>query len=56
VADQIPGLRRGAARAAEAGVLTGRDAGDWLERLRIGPLLAGPTFYRVTARRSAAGE
>lgn len=48
-ADQILGLRRNSARAVRAGMLTERAVQPWLQRLAEGPLLAGFTFYIVTA-------
>lgn len=48
-ADLVLGLRRNAARAVRAGVLTGADVGPWLHRLETGPLVAGFTCYLVTA-------
>ncbi|MGW5666800.1 hypothetical protein [Micromonospora sp. NPDC003776] len=48
-ADRILGLGRNAARAVRAGVLTERAVQPWLQRLADGPLLAGFTFYIVTA-------
>jgi ubiquinone/menaquinone biosynthesis C-methylase UbiE len=48
-ADQILGLRRNAARAVQAGVLSEADAEPWLQRLAHGPVLAGFTFYVVIA-------
>ncbi|MFC5924375.1 methyltransferase domain-containing protein [Micromonospora vulcania] len=50
-ADQILGLRRNSARAVAAGELTEADAQPWLQRLMAGPMLAGFTFYLVTAAR-----
>lgn len=49
-ADQILGLRRNSARAVLAGELTDEDVQPWLQRLADGPLLAGFTFYLVTAQ------
>jgi ubiquinone/menaquinone biosynthesis C-methylase UbiE len=48
-ADQILGLRRNSARAVRAGELLEADARAWLGRLAAGPVLAGFTFYLVTA-------
>jgi ubiquinone/menaquinone biosynthesis C-methylase UbiE len=48
-ADQILGLRRNTARAVQAGELAEADGRAWLQRLETGPLLAGFTFYLVTA-------
>ncbi|SCL27808.1 Methyltransferase domain-containing protein [Micromonospora pallida] len=48
-ADQILGLRRNTARAVQAGELAETDGRAWLHRLETGPVLAGFTFYLVTA-------
>jgi ubiquinone/menaquinone biosynthesis C-methylase UbiE len=53
VADQILGLRRNAARAVQAGKLSGANAEPWLRRLSRGPVLAGFTFYLVLAEAAA---
>ncbi|RKR86015.1 methyltransferase family protein [Micromonospora pisi] len=49
-ADQILGLRRNSARAVQAGELDETAVRSWLQRLESGPLLAGFTFYLVTAQ------
>ncbi|MBM7488963.1 ubiquinone/menaquinone biosynthesis C-methylase UbiE [Micromonospora luteifusca] len=49
-ADQILGLRRNSARAVLAGELTDADVQPWLQRLAECPMLAGFTFYLVTAQ------
>jgi ubiquinone/menaquinone biosynthesis C-methylase UbiE len=49
-ADLILGLRRNSARAIQAGQLTEKDLGPWLDRLQETPFLAGFTFYLVTAQ------
>jgi ubiquinone/menaquinone biosynthesis C-methylase UbiE len=51
-ADQILGLRRNAAQAVQAGVLAETDAEAWVRRLETGPVVAGFTFYLVTAERT----
>ncbi len=48
-ADQILGVRRNAARAVAAGTLMHGDVEPWLRRLVSGPVVAGFTFYLVTA-------
>lgn len=48
-ADQILGFRRNSARAVEAGELAEADARAWVQRLANGPVVAGFTFYVVTA-------
>lgn len=48
-ADQILGLRRNSARAVQAGELAEPDGQAWLRRLEAGPVVAGFTFYLVTA-------
>ncbi|MCW6006207.1 methyltransferase domain-containing protein [Micromonospora sp. CPCC 205371] len=48
-ADEILGLRRNCARAVQAGRLAEAKAASFLRRLAHGPLVAGFTFYLVTA-------
>jgi len=48
-ADQILGLRRNSARAVRAGQLGAAPADAWLRRVADGPVVAGFTFYLVTA-------
>lgn len=48
-ADEILGLRRNAARAVQAGKMSEGDAELWVERLVLGPVVAGFTFYLVVA-------
>jgi ubiquinone/menaquinone biosynthesis C-methylase UbiE len=50
-ADQILGLRRNCALAVQAGRVAEAKAEAWLRRLARGPLVAGFTFYLVTADR-----
>jgi hypothetical protein len=52
LADQILGLRRNSALAVRAGELDGARVEGWLARLADGPLVAGFTFYLVTAVRT----
>ena len=49
LADQILGLRRNSALAVRAGELDDARVEGWLARLADGPLVAGFTFYLVTA-------
>lgn len=48
-ADTILGLRRNSARGVQAGALAEQDAAAWVERMATGPVIAGFTFYMVTA-------
>jgi ubiquinone/menaquinone biosynthesis C-methylase UbiE len=50
-ANQILGLRRNCARAVQAGRLAEARAEAWLRRLAKGPVVAGFTFYLVTAEK-----
>ncbi|MEH1126776.1 methyltransferase domain-containing protein [Micromonospora sp. CPCC 206061] len=50
-ADQILGLRRNCARAIQAGRLAEARADAWLRRVARGPVVAGFTFYLVTAEK-----
>lgn len=47
--DQILGLRRNAARAVQAGMMSEADAEPWLQRLARGPVVAGFTCHLVVA-------
>lgn len=48
-AEQVLGLRRNCARAVQAGKLARERTEAWLRRLADGPVVAGFTFYLVTA-------